>query len=457
MARQGLDGLSRTFGETVPTGLLEQSQDKDFSRRRVFTRTRTFWGFFSQILDADGGCQEVVRRVQAACSIQGEALPSSSTAAYCKARAKFDTDTLQAILQHGTDDLAAHSQSDPALNNRRVVVVDGTGLSMPDTAENQACWPQFQLQKPGCGFPSARLLALFDLSTGGHIAHHLGNKHDSELAALRPLWPALAPNDILLGDRGFCSYFDMAQLQARRVDTVVTLKKRKPVVARDALQVLGEDDLLIEWPRPRWAPHYRYTRAQWETLPEQLPLRQIKVRVNEPGFRTTSFYLVTTLTDPVAYPARALADLYRQRWQVELYFRDIKTTMDMDVLRCRTPELVTKEITMHWIVYNALRSIMLKAARTQPSTSVRNISFKACIQAIRQWHAGANQPTSRTVQRRMFRELLWAIATATVADRPGRNEPRCVKRRPKNYHRMTQPRDVMRVTPHRGKRAKNAA
>jgi hypothetical protein len=427
------------------------------ARRRVFSRAQTFWGFFSQILDADGGCREVVRRLQAARSGQGAALPSSSTAAYCKARAKLDTGTLQAILQHTTDALTPYSQPHKALNDRRVVVVDGTGLSMPDTAENQARWPQFHLQKPGCGFPSARLLALFDLSTGGHIAHHFGNKHDSELAALRHLWPALTPNDILLGDRGFCSYFDMAQLQARQVDTVVTLKKRHPVKTGDALKVLGEDDLLMQWPRPRWAKHYRYAQADWDTLPEQLVLRQIKVTVREPGFRSQSFHVITTLTDPVAYPAQVLADLYRQRWQVELYLRDIKTTLGMDVLRCRTPNLVVKELTMHWIVYNCLRLMMCKAAQTNRSVGQAKISFKACIQAIRQWTAWAAQLKSGATHRRLFNELLWAIATATVTDRPGRNEPRCVKRRPKNYQRMTQPRAVMRVTPHRGKRAKKAA
>lgn len=379
IARKGLDALSHIFGDCVPDHLLAQSDHDHFSRRRVFSRAQTFWGFFSQVLDADGGCREVVRRIQAIRSGQGVSLPSSSTAAYCKARAKLDNGTLQAILQHSTDKLRTYSQPNKALANRRVVVVDGTGLSMPDTAENQARWPQFRLQNPGCGFPAARLLALFDLSTGGHIAHHLGNKHDSELAALRHLWSALAPKDILLGDGGFCSYFDMAQLQTRRVDTVVALKKRKPVQARDALKVLGEDDLLIEWPKPRWAPHYRYSKADWQTLPDQLPVRQIKVTVNEAGFRTQSFHVVTTLTDPVAYPAQALADLYRQRWQVELYLRDIKTTLGMDILRCRTPTLVIKELTMHWIVYNCLR-LMIRKAVTKTARHVRakSVSRRVC-------------------------------------------------------------------------------
>ncbi|MCK5859577.1 MAG: IS4 family transposase [Abyssibacter sp.] len=356
-----------------------------------------------------------------------------------------------------SDQLASHSKRDKSLDDRRVVVVDGTGLSMPDTPENQSRWPQSHRQKPGCGFPTARMLGLFDLSTGGHIAHHLGNKHTSELAALRHLWSALEPSDILLGDRGFCSYFDIAQLQARQVDTVTTLKKRKPAKATEAIEVLGDDDLLIQWPKPRWAAHYRYSQADWETLPEYLPVRQIKVTVGEPGFRTQSFYLITTLTDPVAYSAESLADLYRQRWQVELYFRDIKTTLDMDVLRCQTPDMVIKEITMHWIVYNGLRTVMIRATKTRPKVSLNAISFKACIQAVRQWSAAADPNITPAAQRRVLRELLESIATATIPDRPGRTEPRCVKRRPKNYQRMTKPRDQMRVTPHRGKRAKKAA
>lgn len=456
LRQRSLSILSQQLEDLVPAAMLEQSDVSAFSRRRIYTKARTFWGFFSQILDADGGCREAVRRIQAGLSIEQKKMPSASTAAYCKARAKLDTETLRRILIRTTDALALCSKPS-ALNQRRVVVADGTGLSMPDTAENQDRWPQSRTQKPGCGFPYARLLALFDLSTGGHLSHALGNKHNAELPALRTQWDALKGGDILLGDGGFCSYFDMAQLQLREIDSVVALKRRKPVPADQATAILGPDDLLIQWDRPRWNNGNSYTAEALEQTPNALPLRQIKVTIKEPGFRTQSLHLVTTLTDPEAYPAQQLIELYRRRWQVELYFRDIKSTMGMDVLRCRKPGLVENEILMHLIVYNSLRWIMIKA-QSRFSDSGARISFKASMQAIRQWEP-MTIPQHMTAQQLLQQSanLLWAIAAATVPDRPGRSEPRCLKKRPKQFQRMTHPRAIMKVVPHRGKRAKKAA
>ncbi len=177
----------------------------------------------------------------------------------------------------------------------------------------------------------------------------------------------------------------------------------------------------------------------------------IKVSVNQPGFRTQGFYIITTLLDAEKYPASDLADLYFQRWDVELFFRDIKTTMSMDVLRCKTPDMVRKEIVMHWIAYNSIRYLMAEAA-TIADGRVRRISFKGCVQALRQWEPHLNQAKiSDQAQPRLIRLLYQSIADYRVPERPGRSEPRAVKRRPKNYQLLTAPRHEMKVAPHRGR------
>ena len=223
------------------------------------------------------------------------------------------------------------------------------------------------------------------------------------------------------------------------------------------LKVLGEDDLLIHWKKPVRVKASSYSQEDWEGLPETLMLRQIKVTVNQPGFRVSSFYIITTLLDAEDYPARELADLYFQRWDVELFFRDIKTTMGMDILRCKTPGMIRKEILMHFIAYNCIRCLMNEAAEKK-GMGVHRISFKGSVQALRQWEPHLNQaPMKRQEQNRLIQLLYESIAGKITPERPGRSEPRAVKRRPKPYQLLTAPRHEMKETKHRGKyRAKKA-
>ena len=308
-------------------------------------------------------------------------LPSSSTSAYCQARLKLEESDLESIQTHTSKRLTAQRTGD-VLRSRPVVVVDGTGVSMPDTVENQQVWPQTTQQKPGCGFPQAYICACFNLQTGVLLSYELGNKKSHELLMLREQWDTFNSGDIFLGDKGFCSYYDVFKLLDKGVDSVITLGIRKLVTAKDADKILGEDDLLIHWPKPKWTERLSYSKDEWLALPDKLVLRQIKVKVTESGFRTQSFHIITTLTDSSIYSAKAIADLYFQRWDVELYFRDIKTTMGMDILRCKSPGMIRKELLMHFIVYNCLRLLMLKAA-DKADVPVRLISFKASVQALR--------------------------------------------------------------------------
>jgi len=452
--RHSISSLGECFGQLIPSEVLENGDTGSFSRRRLFSKTNTFWAFFSQVLDADGGCQEVVRKIQALAASRSLPSPSASTSAYCQARAKLEISELESILSDTAQTLHDQGRAE-RWKNRRVVVVDGTGLSMPDTAQNQAMWPQTRGQKPGCSFPQATVCACFCLHTGALLSHRVGSRKNHELPLLREQHDQFKAGDIFLGDKGFCSYYDVDKFQKLGVDSVISLGVRKPVTTASALKVLAHNDLLIQWPRPKTNRTLSYGKEEWQALPEQLTLRQIKVVVDNPGYRVQSFYIVTTLTDAQTYSAADIADLYFQRWDVELFFRDIKTTMGMDILRCRTPAMVVKEILMHLIVYNCIRLLMLHAAK-ESDVSQRRISFKASVQALRQWEPILNRRDLEACERRRLMVLLReAIAATIVLPRPGRSEPRCRKRRPKNFQLMTSPRHEMRVVPHRGAKHAN--
>jgi len=451
LKQKSFSQLGECLGKFIPARYLHPTSSGALSRRRIYSKENTFWAFFSQVLDADGGCKEVVRKLQAFAALKVDKLPSSSTAAYCKARQKLEQATLKSILKHTAEGI--HAVADPdRLHGRRVIVVDGTGVSMPDTEENQEKWPQYKSQKPGCGFPNAAICACFNLHNGTLLSYEVGNKKSHELPMLRKQWDTFKPGDIFLGDKGFCSYYDQSSFKDRGVDSIITLARRIPVGGVEAVKTLGQDDLLIEWKKPvRRSKLASYSQEDWEGLPETLLLRQIKVTVKQSGFRVASFYIVTTLLDAETYPASEIADVYYQRWDVELFFRDIKTTMGMDILRCKTPEMVGKEILMHLIAYNCIRRLMLEAAEAKGVT-LRRISFKGSVQALRQWEPHLSQgKMSRDNRTQLIRLLINSIAGNIAPDRPGRSEPRAVKRRPKNYQRLNKPRHEIKVIPHRSK------
>ncbi len=435
--------LQKCFGNLIPKSLLKQSGEKEHSRLRIFSKENTFWAFFAQVLEPDKGCMEVVKKIQAHAAVRSEKPICSSTSAYCQARANLKESELQDILNHTAEQLDNDAESG-RLNGRRVVVVDGTGLSMPDTPANQAVWPQHKNQKKGCGFPSARACCCFSLATGGVLSVELGNKKSAELPLLRKQSDTFRKDDICLGDAMFNSFFDFATLKAKGVDSVSVLSHRKPFTAKNSEKILGKNDLLGVWKKPKWNKKSAYTKEELAALPDEIPVRQIYVTVTKPGFRTGSFYIVTTLLDPIEYPREKIENLYLERWDVELFIRDIKTTMDMDILRCKTPEMVRKEIIMHFIVYNSIRMLMNTAAEKK-GIAVRKISFKGAVQSLRQWEPQLNQAQlSSKEMRRMVSVLHDVIADNLIVDRPERSEPRCVKRRKKPYPHLTVPRGEMK-------------
>ena len=447
-----LGELYELFGEFLPDHLLSMSEEGPNSRERFFTPKVTFWAFVSQVLDVGSACRDAVRRVEAwwrwmQKDRTGE--PPLSPSAYCQARARLDMETLRLIHGHLAWSLDRRVAGAQLWLGRKVKIVDGTTLSMPDTPGNQQSWPQPSTQKEGLGFPCMKLTGIFSLASGALEDYATGTLHQHESVLFRSLWNNLEKGDVMLGDRGFCSYGALAGLARRGIDSVLRLHQARKVSFREGRR-LGKDDRLVTWQKPVQRLE-AWSLEEWAALPESLSLRLIRLYVSTPGFRTREVTLATTLTDATACPADAIRALYAQRWEVELHFHQIKILLGLDILRCKSPELVEKETLMHIIAYNLIRLLMQQAASTHGATLGR-ISFKGTLDTVRHFAAAihAARATPRK-QDALIEEMLAMIAADCVPERPGRSEPRAKKRRAKNYHLLTKPRSEMTVPPHRNR------
>jgi hypothetical protein len=444
--------LYEIFGHMFPDRLLELSDGGQNSRERIFSPRVTFWAFVAQVLSPGSPCREIVRRVKAWWRhTQGEEpRMSDKDSAYCQARARLDPDALALIAQHLSWRLEANVfKSERWLEGRTVKIVDGTGLSMPDTPENQKVWPQPASQQPGCGFPAMKLIGLFSLSSGALLESATGNLHVHESVLFRGLWSKLKRGDVLLADRGYCSFATMATLQQRGIDSVMRLHQMRKADFRTG-KALGREDRLVVWLKPAQRTEV-WSEEEFAALPETLNLRMIRLRVSHPGYRTRTIVLVTTLLDPVLYPAEAIGELYAKRWGVELHFHQIKTLLAMDVLRCKSPEMIELEVAIHKIAYNLVRNLMQQSAHLH-SVPLPLISFKGTVDTLRSWSptiaAASRKPRE---QDRLIDKMLAIIAADLLPERPGRSEPRAKKRRARNYQLLTKPRNQTGNLPRRNR------
>jgi hypothetical protein len=412
------------------------------SRQRIYPLPLTFWAFLSQVLSPGSSCREIVRKVQAWYAPQGQR-PDSGTSAYCQARRRLPLAALAELHQTLAAKLSARITTPELWLGRHVKVVDGTGLSMPDTVANQKAWPQPAGQKPGCGFPVVKLAACFCLASGALLEWVEGPLKEHDCRLLQKLLPAFKKGDVVLADRGFSSFSSLATLRARGADAVMRVHHFRKLDWR-AGQRLGRRDRLVTWKKNQFQGKL-WTAEQWAQLPAELTVRLVEIVVAVPGFRTQKLVLVTTLLDPQTYSAEALGQLYFRRWAVELFIRDIKTTLGLDVLRCQTPAMVRKEIVMHALAYNLIRALMQDIAHHY-QVSVQRLSFKGTVDALRQWREvivnAKDQPRATGKLRRLFYQ---SIADDLLLVRPDRSEPRAVKRRPKNFRLLTKPRHEMVV------------
>ena len=402
-------------------------------RRRLYTPLVTMSGMVLQALDADKAQRKAVATMMT--HLANKKLPNGSRdpSAYCQARQRLP----MSLLVEPTKMLAENMEPKgrrKLWHGRHVKLIDGSSFSMPDTPENQAYFGQPSGQKPGCGFPIAKIAGLFSLTTGAVHDVASGPYRVGERSLSHQLWRSLKPDDILVADSYYGTYADIVLLKERGVDVVFR------VHACRKIPVKGPANEIMAWPKcakPGWM-----TQQQFDALPDTLTVRIIRVKIRERNRRVQRVILVTTLLNKKHYPAKDIGGLFGRRWEIETDFAHIKTTMAMDVLAAHKPETIIKEMWGHMLGYNLIRSMMWEAGNLHNINPLR-LSFKGAIQEVM-----AFGPLTRTAcakeKSRRYADLLRHIATHKIPNRPGRQEPRVKKRRPKQYPLMTKPRPQLR-------------
>jgi hypothetical protein len=368
-----------------------------------------------------------------------------TASAFCQARARLPLAVFRAVLRGIVQALIPDTQAQGRWLGHRTFLLDGSSFSRSDTPELQAHFGQPSNQAKGCGFPVAHILGLFHAGTGLLLEVFAAPLRSHDLAGIMAILPLLTAGDVLVADRGFCSFAHLALLMAKGVHAVFRLHQKQIVdftlgraqahpgqkrvpkgLPRSRwIRAQGLRDQVVEYFKPARRPEWM-SETEYQALPESIVVRELRYRITVPGFRTREVTLVTTLLDAAVYPAQELAQLYLMRWRVEEYLKALKQTMKMDVLKCKKVDGVLKELTMYAIAYNLVRVTMCQAAGGQ-GVEVDRISF---IDALR-WLCAGGEAT----------ELPELVVNPA---RPDRYEPRVRKRRPKPYPVMKKPRAELR-------------
>lgn len=436
----GIHEFESFFSDVFLSSSLLKKGEKN--RNRVYTRSVVFWAFFVQVLNEKCPCQEIVFLVKNwFVSKKPDVKISSNTAAFVKARSKLCYKFLKKIFVHIRDNVESSNDSISTWYGHCLKVVDGSGLSMPDTDKNQLKWPQVASQKLGCGFPLMKICAVFCLNKGTVLDWKTGNKHDSELTLWSRMWETLSSGDLVVGDRGFCYFGIIAHLMSRNINHVVRVMREDRIDWSRAKRI-GKNEWIYSWRKPKRKSKL-LAEKDWKSLPDELEVRLIKHRIYENGFRSHEVFVLTTLTDSKYYPAEEIAKVYQRRWDVEVDLRHLKTSMGMDILSCKTPQMVEKEVVMYMIAYNLIRAKMVLAAKAK-DIELSRISYKSTIQAFQQTKSFLIGLSEREIQK--MKELFYDdITSSTICPkRDSYIEPRVVKRRPKSRMRMSKPRAELR-------------
>jgi hypothetical protein len=413
-------------------------------RDRIYTPTVTLSMFLSQVLSADHSCRDTVARLLAWRVASGLPACSARTGSYCDARQRLPLVLLQGLVREEGRELEQQADENILWKGRHVKIADGTTATMPDTPANQAVYPRRRNQARGVGFPIVRIMFVLSWVYGTVLDVAEGpmrGKKTGENTLLRGLSGALEEKDVLLLDRLLGSYQQIATCRAQGVDVVARQHHSRATDFRRG-RWLGTLDHVVTWHRPKFDSQ-RFDRATWEALPETMEIRELRFHVTQPGFRPVHITIATTLVDAIAYPAADLAALYRERWHCELDLRSLKTALQMTHLRCKTPEMVRKEMWAHFLAYNLIRKTMAESARHQ-DVLPRHLSFKGAVQTMNSF--APYFALCITDKNELWAELLTAIAAHVVGNRPNRLEPRKLKYRLGKFTYMTRPRTEERRT-----------
>jgi hypothetical protein len=448
-----LSQLQEHLRNLLPAPLLSATEEGLNSRERIFSLRLTFELFLWQVLTPQTSCREVVRHVQALLRLRGRGRIDEGDSAYVQARQRLPRERLEKAMR--TTALAADRRvgSGGQINGRPVKAVDASSTQLPDTKKNQKRYPQPATQKKGCGFPVLKFMVLFSLGSGAVLNIMLGNLHDHDLRLLHGLWEALKKGDILLGDRAFGEYTTLAALPRwLGVDVLARLHPCRKADFRKA-QRLAKHDGLFVWTK-NWQQSEILSASEWALLPGQITVRIIRFTATIRGHRSRRITLVTSLLDPELYPAQELIALYARRWRLELCLRDLKTTMGLEQLRSQTPDMAEKELLAYLVAHNLVRCLIAEAVATY-DVDLERVSFKGSLDGLRQYSNAISQARNRKMREQLWEDLLLNLARDLVPDRPNRQEPRAVKRRPKPYPVLNRPRHQFQEIPHRNRYWKN--
>ena len=434
------NSIGLPFSDILPEDMIQQTLEEENIkyRKRLYDPIITLWTFIRQVLDPDKSCKNAVSFVLSILYDSEEKLPSGNTGAYCKARKRLSLGFIMRLFRKTGKTIHQKASDGFLWCNRHVFLVDGSTFSMYDTPENQQEYPQAKNQHEYHGFPVARIVGIFCLATGALIDAAISSLCMSEISLFRMLYSHLNPGDVALGDKLFGSYGDIALLSRRCIDSVFRIHHRRKTDFRKGKK-LGSYDHLVTWKRPGKGTLHLASEL-YAKLPETMLVREIRYIINIKGFRTQKVTLVTTLLDHHIYTYELLAELYGLRWQVEIDLRHLKTTMQMEHIQSKTPEMVRKEFYVHLLAYNLIRATLWEAGIKHNAHPLR-LSYKGAIQRVLNF-----VPILAIMKDRetIYGVMLTIISQDKLLERPFRVEPRMVRSKKRQFPRLTRPRQEIR-------------
>ena len=448
LAASSLGEHALQFEFFLPADLLQKLSTS--KRNRHYGSVTTFWAWLSQLMDENASCSKAVSMVQAWCAQAQLPIPSSDTGAYCMARKRLAKSFLAGIHEHLSALMNRRIRAQDRWQGHILKAIDGTSVKLMDTLDNQEQYPQPSSQKPGCGFPVMGVVGIINLSHGGWDAFATAPNDTHELTVTQGLMDQFQSGDLVLADRAFCSYELIAQLQQRGVESLMRLHPaRHRVLDWRHGEKLSKQERLVIWSKPaRQSKSSKLSEQQWGALPDTLSIRLVKHRCQGRDKQPRDIIIATTLSDP-KHTGEELAALYEQRWDIEVKIRDIKTTLGMEDFAVRTPEMAEKMLGMIAIAYNLIKAVSQQAA-IENGQSLAMMGFKGVLDIVVSYRSNYRghhgHPTLRIS---LHRTLIMIVSTKLIDPRPGRREPRALKKRPKPFALLTAPRAQYKEIQHR--------
>lgn len=440
--------LEERFGSYLPPNLFPKRAKKANSRDRIYTRPRTFWSMLWQGLNPKASGRQVVRQIQALFQLHAGPSPSQEDGAYCRAKARLPLKEFPKALRAAAQAADRLAPALTLLQGRPTRVADGSTLIAPDTPKNRRRYPPVQTPEPN--FPILRLMVVFSLISGAILSVVTGDLRTAELPLLYQMFDLLAAKDILIADRGLGNYVLLALLHHFKPGVDFIGRSARHIDGRRRLKRLGRGDWLVAWKKgcnpSLWLP-----APLWALLPKEITVRIVRGSCYVRGFRVRRVTLVTTLLDAELYPAREILQAYLRRWRLEMCLDDLKSTLELEMLRSRSPQMLHKEIYAHLIAHNLIRCAMAQAA-TEHAVPQERISFKGTLDAVRQFTQAMSQAHTKKKRSQLWSRLLQTLARDLVPERPGRREPRAVKRVKNKYPRLSCARHLFTDRPKRNVR-----